>query len=130
MTTPRPPKEPQDEEQRWKWVESADSQRAHAALAGVLILGALPWAQQFSTTSIFYFASLAVCTIYIGAHKSLSGGPRQQLSMKEVRCHRASAALDVVRSIARGMRAVARTIRSAQSVMASADNISDMQWFM
>lgn len=85
VTSPRPPKVPKSEDDRWKWVESADGQRAHAALAGVLILGALPWAQQFSTTSIFYFASLAVCTIYIGAHKSLSGGPRQQLSMKEVR---------------------------------------------
>jgi hypothetical protein len=69
---------------KWKWEESTDSQRAHAVLAGVLLIGALPWSQQFGFSSMLYLTSLAVCTIYIGAHKGLTTGMRQQLSIKEV----------------------------------------------
>ena len=76
-----------DPEAKWLWQDSADSQRAHAILAAVLLLGAQPWCQQFKTGSIFYFAALAVTTIYIGSHKGLTTDLRQQLSVKEV-CRR------------------------------------------
>jgi hypothetical protein len=74
---------PQPMEQ-WKWADSADSQRAYAALAGTLLLGTLPWVQQYNVSSVCYFCALAVCTIYIGAHKGLSSGLQYQISMKEV----------------------------------------------
>lgn len=72
-------------ENRWLWQDSSDSQRAHAILAAVLLLGAQPWSQQFKAGSIFYFTALAVCTIYIGTHKGLTTDLRQHLSVKEVR---------------------------------------------
>lgn len=70
--------------EEWKWAESVDSQRAYAALASTLLLGTLPWLQQYNISSVCYFCALAVCTIYIGAHKGLASGLRAQISMKEV----------------------------------------------
>ena len=75
------------EEEQWRWEDSQDAQYAYLAFASVLAVGMVPWAQPFKTSSVFYFTSLAVCTIYIGAHKGLTTGMRQQLSVKEV-CHR------------------------------------------
>lgn len=70
---------------RWEWLESSDSVKAHTALVGCLALGAIPWTHQFSWACVVYFIALASCTIYIGAHKGLNFGMRQQLTMKEVR---------------------------------------------
>lgn len=73
------------EVQRWEWLDSDDAIKAHAALAGCLALGAIPWTHQFSWACVVYFISLAVCSIYIGAHKGLTAGMRQQLTVKEAR---------------------------------------------
>jgi hypothetical protein len=75
-----------DEERKpWKWEESADAQRAYGVLALVLAAGTTPWLQEQKNASVFYFVALAVCTIYIGAHKGLTNQLKQQISVREVR---------------------------------------------
>ncbi len=57
--------------------------RAYAIFLGVLAAGNLPIMQQHQLLDLPYFISLAVCTIYIGAHRGLTTKQRQQISMKE-----------------------------------------------
>ncbi len=57
--------------------------RAYAVLMGVLAAGNLPLLQSNNLLDLPYFISLAVCTIYIGAHRGLTTKQRQQISMKE-----------------------------------------------
>ncbi|KAF5836765.1 signal peptide peptidase-like protein [Dunaliella salina] len=73
----------------WKWEESQDAGVAYGTLTAVLALGAVstlgsesgpPGSSQLD---LFYFVSLAVCTHYIGAHRSLSAPNRAQISIKE-----------------------------------------------
>jgi hypothetical protein len=69
----------------WKWEDSDDAVKAYVALFAMLMLGQLPAAQQSGAFDIFYFLTLAVMTIYIGAHRGLTTDQRQQLNLKEVR---------------------------------------------
>jgi hypothetical protein len=68
----------------WRWEESDDAVKAYGALFGMMMLGQLPAAQQSQVFDIFYFLTLALMTIYIGAHRGLTTSQRQQLTMKEV----------------------------------------------
>lgn len=68
----------------WKWKDSSDAQRAYLALAAVLAVGTDMSVQGFGNASLFYFVSLAVCTIYIGAHKGVTTPNQQQISFKQV----------------------------------------------
>lgn len=53
-------------------------------LAGVLLVGSNATTQGVPNASLFYFVSLAVCTIYIGAHKGVTTPQQQVLSFKQV----------------------------------------------
>ena len=67
----------------WKWEESDDSVVSYGVLAALLALGTLPSVQSEKLADLPYFIGLAVTTIYIGAHRSLTTTQRQQLSIKE-----------------------------------------------
>lgn len=60
--------------------------RAHLVFLGILTLGALPQAYDLlgRDADLPYFIGLAVCTIYIGAHRGLNARQRQQINLKEV----------------------------------------------
>lgn len=75
---PKPPSEPS-----WKWEESNDGVMAYTILFGILGAGALPQLHTTHLADLPYFISLAVMTIYIGAHRGLTTKQRQQLSIKE-----------------------------------------------
>ncbi|MEW5299878.1 MAG: hypothetical protein WDW36_002850 [Sanguina aurantia] len=68
----------------WRWEDSEDAIVAYGVLFAVLALGAIP-ALQGSTklVDLPYFVSLAITTIYIGAHRGLTTKQRQQISIKE-----------------------------------------------
>ena len=71
-------------QERWIWEDSGDAQRAHLVLLGILAAGTIPELQEVNNIELFYFISLAVCTIYIGAHKGLTTIVRQQITFREV----------------------------------------------
>ena len=75
--------EPQKPE--WRWQDTFDAQRAHAVLLSVLLIGALPWTHQFKPACLVYFVAIAICTVYIGAHRGLTPQVRTQLSFQGVR---------------------------------------------
>lgn len=66
----------------WRWEDSDDAVKAYAALVGVLLLGAVPALQDNKWADLPYFVALALCTQYIGAHRSLTTKQRQQISFK------------------------------------------------
>ena len=67
----------------WRWEDSADAQRTYAVFFAVLVAGMVPWMQSTKLADIFYFISLAVTTIYIGAHRGLNNKQRQQITLKQ-----------------------------------------------
>lgn len=67
----------------WRWEESADAQRTYAVFLGVLLAGLLPFLQTTKLADLPYFISLAVTTIYIGAHRGLNSKQRQQITLKQ-----------------------------------------------
>ena len=67
----------------WRWEESDNSVVSYDVLAALLALGTLPSVQSEKLADLPYFIGLAVTTIYIGAHRSLTTTQRQQLSIKE-----------------------------------------------
>lgn len=96
----------------WKWEESDDSTVAYSVMAMVLAAGALPpvqvkmctpgggvvattWcghlahmisqshSQANQLADLPYFTSLALATMYIGAHRGLTTNQRQMISLKE-----------------------------------------------
>jgi minor histocompatibility antigen H13 len=75
----------------WNWEESADAPRAYGALLAVLLSGKLLGAgvvvHSANPSSSFldlpYFIGLALCVVYIGAHRGLTTKQRQQMSLKE-----------------------------------------------
>ncbi len=56
---------------------------AYGALLGILALGLVPSLQTNQLADLPYFVGLASLTIYIGAHRGLTQGQRQMLSIKE-----------------------------------------------
>lgn len=67
----------------WRWEESDDARRTYGVFLAILLLGAQPWFQTGKSGDLFYFISLAVTTIYIGAHKGLNAKHRQSINLKE-----------------------------------------------
>lgn len=70
-------------EKPWQWDESADAVKTYGVLIGVLMAGILPALHTVKLADLPYFISLAVITIYIGAHRGLNAKQRQQISFKE-----------------------------------------------
>ncbi|KAG2447563.1 hypothetical protein HYH02_007487 [Chlamydomonas schloesseri] len=67
----------------WRWEESEDAVKAYGALAGLLALGTVTPLHSTQLADLPYFIGLAVCTIYIGAHRGLTTRQRQQITLKE-----------------------------------------------
>lgn len=65
----------------WKWEESGDALLSYGVLAGTLALGASGWLSGFRDGDLPYFIALAICTIYIGAHRGLTSKTRQNISL-------------------------------------------------
>lgn len=67
----------------WQWNESADATRTYSVFSAVLLLGLLPAVQESRIGDLFYFISLAVATIYMGAHRGLNSKERQAVTLKQ-----------------------------------------------
>eukprot|EP00198_Chlamydomonas_reinhardtii_P000945 XP_001690280.1 signal peptide peptidase-like protein [Chlamydomonas reinhardtii] len=67
----------------WRWEESEDAVKAYGALAALLVLGTVTPLHSTQLADLPYFIGLAVCTIYIGAHRGLTTRQRQQITLKE-----------------------------------------------
>eukprot|EP00889_Picochlorum_renovo_P003866 jgi/Picre1/30896/NNA_006255.t1 len=67
----------------WQWNESADATRTYSVFSAVLLLGLLPAVQESRIGDLFYFISLAVTTIYMGAHRGLNSKERQAVTLKQ-----------------------------------------------
>ena len=78
-----PPADPNAPTSIWRWENSADAVRTYAVFLGVLLLGTMPSLQSNKFADLPYFISLAVCTIYIGAHRGLNASHRQQINLRE-----------------------------------------------
>jgi len=72
-----------DDSKVWRWEESADARRTYSVFAGVLALGLVPGFQELKYGDLPYFISLAVITIYIGAHRGLNSRQRQSINLRE-----------------------------------------------
>lgn len=67
----------------WRWEESDDARRTYTVFLAILLLGTQPLFQTGKIGDLFYFISLAVTTIYIGAHKGLNAKHRQSINLKQ-----------------------------------------------
>ena len=67
----------------WRWEDSADAVRTYGVFIGILAAGTLPFIQGNKLADLPYFISLAICTIYIGAHRGLNSRQRQQINLRE-----------------------------------------------
>ncbi len=66
----------------WRWADTDDALATYGALATVLVLGNVPQIQSMSQSGLFYFVSLAVITIYMGAHRGLNSKERARIDFK------------------------------------------------
>ncbi|CAG9461850.1 unnamed protein product [Pedinophyceae sp. YPF-701] len=67
----------------WRWEETTDAAVATSLLCGILAVGATPLGTSAAVNDLFYFMGLALCTIYIGAHRGLTNRARQNISLKQ-----------------------------------------------
>ncbi|GAX72854.1 hypothetical protein CEUSTIGMA_g309.t1 [Chlamydomonas eustigma] len=67
----------------WKWEDSDDSVLAYGVLIALLLAGNIPGLPKSQLADVPYFIGLAVTTVYIGAHRSLTTTQRQMISIKE-----------------------------------------------
>ncbi|KAL4527148.1 hypothetical protein Ndes2437A_g02327 [Nannochloris sp. 'desiccata'] len=67
----------------WRWEDSTDAVKTYGVFLGVLAAGTLPALQGNKLADLPYFISLAICTIYIGAHRGLNFKQRQQINLRE-----------------------------------------------
>jgi minor histocompatibility antigen H13 len=67
----------------WRWEDSSDAVKTYGVFLGVLAAGTLPALQGSKLGDLPYFISLAICTIYIGAHRGLNFKQRQQINLRE-----------------------------------------------
>ena len=65
----------------WRWSETDDAVATYAAFAIVLALGNVSQIQSMSQSGLIYFISLAVITIYMGAHRGLSSKERARITL-------------------------------------------------
>lgn len=67
----------------WRWEETDDALRAYSALFFCLAGGALLPLSGLRYADLGYFTGLAICTIYIGAHRGLSSKMRTTITFKQ-----------------------------------------------
>lgn len=67
----------------WQWSESKDAVKTYSVFVGILLCGLIPEFQASKIGDLVYFVSLAVTTIYIGAHRGLNSKERQTISLKQ-----------------------------------------------
>ena len=67
---------------RFEW-DPSDALASHAVLLGVLALGATPWLQDQRYGYVPYFAALALCSVYVGAHRGLAREDRENLTLAQ-----------------------------------------------
>ena len=67
----------------WRWEETIDAQTTYLVFILVLALGNVPQVQEWKAADIPYFISLALITMYAGAHRSLNSRQRQQINLRE-----------------------------------------------
>lgn len=70
-------------DQPWRWEETDDALRAYGALFSCLLGGSVLPLSGLRFADIGYFTGLAICTIYIGAHRGLSSKMRTTISFKQ-----------------------------------------------
>jgi minor histocompatibility antigen H13 len=67
----------------WQWSESRDAVKTYSVFVGILLCGLIPEFQMSKVGDLVYFVSLAVTTIYIGAHRGLNSKERQTITLKQ-----------------------------------------------
>ena len=67
----------------WQWSESRDAVQTYSVFVGILLCGLIPEFQMSKVGDLIYFVSLAVTTIYIGAHRGLNFKERQTITLKQ-----------------------------------------------
>ena len=67
----------------WQWSESKDAVKTYSVFVGILLCGLIPEFQMSKVGDLVYFVSLAVTTIYIGAHRGLNSKERQTITLKQ-----------------------------------------------
>jgi minor histocompatibility antigen H13 len=67
----------------WRWEDSTDAVKTYGVFLAVLLAGTIPALQGNKIADLPYFISLAICTIYIGAHRGLNFKQRQQINLRE-----------------------------------------------
>lgn len=72
-----------DDDYEWRWEETDDALRAYGVLFLCLLGGSLLPLSGLRYADLGYFTGLAVCTIYIGAHRGLSSKMRTTISFKQ-----------------------------------------------
>lgn len=83
---PQQQRQPQHQQPRWKWENSDDAVGAYGALLAILGAGALaPGLHSVPWADLPYFVGLAATTIYIGAHRAVTSGVQQKITIREVR---------------------------------------------
>ena len=66
----------------WRWADTDDALVTYGALAAVLVLGNVPQIQSMSQSGLIYFVSLAMITIYMGAHRGINSKERARIDFK------------------------------------------------
>ena len=67
---------------RFEW-DPSDALASHAVLLGVLALGSTPWLQDQRYGYVPYFAALALCSVYVGAHRGVAREDRENLTLAQ-----------------------------------------------
>lgn len=67
----------------WLWSGDNDGLTTYCVFIGVLALGLVPQFQESKFGDLIYFISLAVCTIYIGAHRGINSRERQAITLRQ-----------------------------------------------
>ena len=67
----------------WLWSGDNDGLKTYSVFIGVLALGLVPQFQESKFGDLLYFISLAVCTIYMGAHRGINSRERQAISLRQ-----------------------------------------------
>jgi minor histocompatibility antigen H13 len=66
----------------WKWSDSEDALAVYGVFLGILLIGNVPQFQASKMGDLLYFISLAVITIYMGAHRGLNSKERAKIDLK------------------------------------------------
>lgn len=83
LLSPRAQRNEEIQRFEWRWEESDDALRAYSALFACLLGGSLLPLAGLRYADLAYFTGLAICTIYIGAHRGLSSKLRTTITFKQ-----------------------------------------------